>query len=167
MVSLLLPFPLILPLCLFFSISLSHLPFLFILSLSLSLALSLPGICMYAPRLSLSPRYNPVGEVHGRPVYLREDKNRWLFWKPIPKMDKQGVECWSACGGKHGPCPRFCGSRGRCCRQGVGEADGCGLADLGDGNTGCSGFNCCTFTGNWCMGIGLRDAYSMHYTYLL
>ena len=136
----------------FFSIFLSHLPFLFILSLSLdrSLALSI-YICMYAPRLSLSPRYNPVGEVHGRPVYLREDKNRWLFWKPIPKMDKQGVECWSACGGKHGPCPRFCGSRGRCCRQGVGEADGCGLADLGDGNTGCSGFNCCTFTA-----IGVR-----------
>ena len=160
-VSLLLPFPLILPLCLFLyfsltpSLSFHSLP----LSLSLSLALSLYA-CMHPVSLS-PPRYNPVGEVHGRPVYLREDKNRWLFWKPIPKMDKQGVECWSACGGKHGPCPRFCGSRGRCCRQGVGEADGCGVADLGDGNTGCSGFNCCTFTA---IGIGLRDAYSMQYT---
>ena len=122
-----------------FSLSLSpSLFFSFFLSLSLS-----PS---FYTLVSLSPRYNPVGEVHGRPVYLREDKNRWLFWKPIPKMDKRGAECWSACGGKHGPCPRFCGSRGRCCRQGMGEADGCGLADLGDGNTGCSGSNCCTFT---------------------
>ena len=119
----------------------SHPPSFSFISLSLSLSVYILSLS-----LSLSPRYNPVGEVHGRPVYLREDKNRWLFWKPIPKMDKRGAECWSACGGKHGPCPRFCGSRGRCCRQGMGEADGCGLADLGDGNTGCSGSNCCTFT---------------------
>ena len=51
-----------------------------------------------------------------------------------------GRNCWWACGRKSGPCKKFCGPKGWCCRKDW-VAKGC------DGGVGGNRFHTCVFYG--------------------
>merc|ERR1712142_1316180 len=57
----------------------------------------------------------------------------------ISGLNNGNVECWNEPGNckQAGPCPRFCGEGGTCCRQGWTDGEGC------TGENGCKDNHCC------------------------
>ena len=129
---------------------------------------------------NVNGRYNPVGMEFGRPVYLRETKDRWLFWRPTPVIDHPSLDCWNVCDRKYGECATgYCGTRGLCCRQGEAYIPANwvpGQAFSNCGKLGPTSFAACvdpqgpdastaSTTGNWVVADNRRTAQTSKLSY--